>query len=479
MEKQACWERIGRARGMRSACLFFFIGIFIFCGLPAHASEHGAMDVNDNRLQSLKIDGYFDPARNFLDATVRLSFAQPAGELCLWLAPELELSSVRSGSHPVLKFKRDSGQFVVQNQVEEDLELRYSGRLVLNQDPFVSSCRQNAAQPQPDIDDYRFLSYIKDFYPHPQFDFTSMNITFSVPSGWNCLGSGHLLSVQPGPDVSTFIFDNSEAKGMALVCGHFTQLDLVDGVIPLRLYGGPGFKYKRYFSGPEIIRVLSFFHECFGPLNIRELHVLFKRGSNYGGLSYNGLLVLSVDESLNRMMAKERKEIESGSPIAMIDSKTDLLTHEMAHQWWGGLMSWKTTADNWITEGLATYSTLLCVRKWEGEKAYRKVLKQLRARVKKYAGLGTPAEGFQLKLLNRDIKVYQTLVYIKPVLMFAELADKMGEAELCRRLRSVLQERRCTNVNTQEFLSLLSAGDEAVRARLAEWICSKGLPADS
>ena len=37
----------------------------------------------------------------------------------------------------------------------------------------------------------------------------------------------------------------------------------------------------------------------------------------------------------------------------------DVLIHELAHQWWGGVISWETYRDEWITEGGAQFSALL------------------------------------------------------------------------------------------------------------------------
>ncbi len=96
--------------------------------------------------------------------------------------------------------------------------------------------------------------------------------------------------------------------------------------------------------------------------------------------------------------------------------------------------------------------------------------------MKKFRSNGVCADGFKLKLRNRDQRVYQTLVYVKPALMLAELADTLGEAELSLRLQGILKDRRCCNVDTEEFLNLLSAGDAGLRARLAEWVRGRGLP---
>ncbi|MGD0580506.1 MAG: M1 family aminopeptidase, partial [Bryobacteraceae bacterium] len=38
------------------------------------------------------------------------------------------------------------------------------------------------------------------------------------------------------------------------------------------------------------------------------------------------------------------------------------MAHEMAHQWWGHVVSWKTYRDQWLSEGFAEYSAALYVR---------------------------------------------------------------------------------------------------------------------
>jgi hypothetical protein len=464
----------GEARAIRH--LAIFMGLIFINALFGLAVEKEFGVPAGDKLRSLSIDGYFDPEHNFLKATAKLSFTVPASERRLWLAEGLDLQSVRSGQQPVLNFKRDCGQFQVLSPGEKDLELSYSGQFSRSQNPFDPAGAQGERTAKTPVDDYRFLSYVNDFYPNPQIDFTPLNVKFSVPKGWNCLGSGKLCSMQSEPALNTFEFDNSETKGMALVCGRFDQVGLVDGVIPLKLYAGPGFQAARYFSPEDMAHVISFYRKRFGPLLIPELNVLFRRGCSFGGVSYCGLIVLNVDESWMSRPATSRAEQRNESPMSMIDAKLDLLAHEMAHQWWGGLISWKTPEDNWITEGMATYSTLLFLRDLKGEHAYRKAITRLRRWVKKYGSEGACSDGFRLKLRSRDIRVYQTLVYVKPALMLAELAGSIGEEELCRRLQGILKLHHGSNVDSEEFLRLLSAGDEDLRARLTVWIQGRGLP---
>jgi hypothetical protein len=474
MEKR---DQRERQRRMSALVIQFIVSALFLagalCGL-GNAAEP-ALRV-DSRLQSTRIDGFFDPARNFLAATARLSYDGPAGDRSFWLAKELQLNSVRGGASTLQPSARESGLFIVQCPAENELELNYSGRLTLGTDPFAAPAEAGENSGPAESDDCRFLSYIADFYPHPQFDFTPLKMNIRIPSGWNCLGSGVLSSVQAEPTANTFSFDSPEAKGQSLVCGRFRQLDLLPGAVPIRLHGWPEFDYRRFFPPADMPRLLSFYSERFGALPVPELNILFRRGNNLGGVSYSGLIVLNIDESWGFLKPRQRRNLQARSILALDEAMGDLLAHELAHQWWGGVVSWKTSADNWLTEGLATYSSLLYLRERRGEKMFRAALRRFRRTAKLYAGKGVPADGIKLKLLNREINVYQALVYVKPALMLAELADTIGEIEVCRRLRNILTTRRSCNLDTAEFLDLLSTGDPGLRARFEEWICSRGLP---
>ncbi len=471
MVEKNCW--LGQKKWRRALCPFALLvsGIVLsgMLGAAGVVSEPAA----GSRLQSMRVDGYFDPGQNFLDATARLRFSGPAGARQFWLANELQLRWVRGGRMTVEPFASETGLFVVQCPPENELEFSYSGRLASKPDPFEPSPKQGTPG---ESDDLRFLSYITDYYPHPQLDFASMEMNMRIPSGWNCLGSGTLRAVQSTGGGNTYSFANSEAKGMSLVCGRFQQLARLPGTVPIRLHGWAGFDYRRCYSDAGLARLISFYQERFGALGVPELNILFRRGQNFGGISYSGLIVLNVDDDWTRFQSRTRSNPGATSLLALDNAWNDLMAHELAHQWWGGLVSWETVSDNWITEGLATYSSLLFLKECRGEKAFARVLRRLRNDVKRYAGLGVPADGSKLKLLHRDIRIYQALVYAKPALMLAALADTIGEAELCRRLRSFLADRRGRNVGTLEFLERMSAGDDALRLRLEAWISARGLP---
>jgi aminopeptidase N len=49
--------------------------------------------------------------------------------------------------------------------------------------------------------------------------------------------------------------------------------------------------------------------------------------------------------------------------------------HEVAHQWWGHMVGWKSYRDEWLSEGFADYSAGLFVQQVTGEKKFLEFLR--------------------------------------------------------------------------------------------------------
>ncbi|HOW44890.1 MAG TPA: M1 family aminopeptidase [Candidatus Aminicenantes bacterium] len=460
-----------RERRIGQRCAGWLLATSLALALPGQSAIDRDAPTVEGRQAAVRLSGFYDPARGFLEATARLRFTGQAAERPLWLANELQLKSVSGGSMTLPPFSSDSGEFVVQCPAGGELVLDYGGRLSPGLQPLP-------AEPagKKGADDCRILSHVMDYYPHPQGDFMAMDVTIRVPGGWSCLGSGVQRSVANGPGYDEYSFSHPLCKGMTLVFGRFRPLGVLAGEIPLRLYGWKGIDFRRYYVESDMAGIAGFYRGRFGPLPVPELAILFRRGEGFRGVSYSGLLVLNVDRRCKGVDPFDRETALETSLLAMADPATDLLAHEMAHQWWGGVVSWKQGNDNWIAEGLATYSSLLYLRQRFGEKRYRAACQRLRAGLERYAGAAVPADGAKLKVQFRDPAVYQALAYVKPALMLVELAGARGEDEVCRRLRGVLEARRGRSLDGREFLDLLADGDPGMRTWMNEWIFSKTMP---
>lgn len=449
MEKERSRSR--RAIWPAILCLALAAGVSIRGEIGREAAE-----VQGNRLRKLSLAGFYDPDRGFLDATARLTFAAPAASRRLWLDEGLKLKSVRDDSGEVSGVVSEYGELVAPGSASSILEIGYSGRLKPQPDPFADP--GSPLRPGQVVDPFSILSYVRDFYPHPGLDFTEARMDMRLPAGWNCLGSGTLRAQSNENGGTIFRLDNPLAKGMALVCGRFRRIADIPAPLPVTLYGWPGLDLKRYCRNGEIGRILRFYRERLGPLDVGELNILLRRSQKPGGLSYSGLVVLGV-------VAAGRRGNRLESPLALCADGSDILAHELAHQWWGGIVSWRTAADSWITEGLATYCSLAFLR---GEMSAREHAR-LRARLARW--VANCARRCKAGKCNAaDPEIHQALAYAKPALMLSTLAEALGQEELFRRLSSILEARRGSNLGGGEFLDLLAAGNGTMRGWMASWM---------
>src|SRR5207247_4938312 len=77
---------------------------------------------------------------------------------------------------------------------------------------------------------------------------------------------------------------------------------------------------------------------------------------------------------------RERAEVSPVSKGSDLEMET-LLAHEVAHQWWGNEVGWKTYHDQWLSEGFASYAAAMFLSRREGEKKFGELLKQYRREV--------------------------------------------------------------------------------------------------
>ena len=57
------------------------------------------------------------------------------------------------------------------------------------------------------------------------------------------------------------------------------------------------------------------------------------------------------------------------------------VVHEVAHQWWGNAVTERDWDDVWLSEGFATYFTLLYTEQFDGRDAFVRGLRSSRDRI--------------------------------------------------------------------------------------------------
>lgn len=131
------------------------------------------------------------------------------------------------------------------------------------------------------------------------------------------------------------------------------------------------------------------------------------------------------------------------------------LAHEIAHQWWGDLISIDLTEDSipWLTEAFATYSDAIYTERTAGKDAF---LTQIRA-------MGNFYRENIVLLRDRPIAetlfsnpMYRSLMYEKGALVLHSLRREMGDDAFFALLRGFLEKHAGTAVTVSDFAALAS-----------------------
>lgn len=117
-------------------------------------------------------------------------------------------------------------------------------------------------------------------------------------------------------------------------------------------------------------KAIASFSEWFGPYPYGSLALTQMPGDLSQG--WPGLVFLS---SFAFLSPQEQTDLHLDPVTRTLDSQ--VLVHETAHQWWGDLVLFKSYRDQWISEGLANYSSLLMLEQ-QNPAQFRQVLEKYR-----------------------------------------------------------------------------------------------------
>ncbi len=220
-----------------------------------------------------------------------------------------------------------------------------------------------------------------------------------------------------------------------------------------------------------IADALSYYQRVFGPYPLDELTVVtVPRQYSQAML---GLITLS-----NQVL------VDWGvfGPLLRVQDRGSVVAHEVAHQWWGHLVGWRSYRDQWISEAMANYAALLWARHRGLEPAvgpvtgWQQELTATLADGRTIESLGPLVLGERL-FSSRSQDAYHGIVYRKGALVLEMLARKFGEDDFLRALEALITAASGRVISTGEFLSLLEGITTADLDGFArQFIFGTGLP---
>jgi aminopeptidase N len=127
-----------------------------------------------------------------------------------------------------------------------------------------------------------------------------------------------------------------------------------------------------------------------------------------------------------------------------------VVAHEMAHAWWGNLVTCATWRDFWLNEGIATFMDAAWREHRSGEAAYRQALEVARRRVARARAMGYD-KPLAWPGKYPSLGVRRAVQYSKGALFLAELRRTIGEAAFWNGLRRFTRRNAGGIVTSRDF----------------------------
>jgi len=141
--------------------------------------------------------------------------------------------------------------------------------------------------------------------------------------------------------------------------------------------------------------------------------------------------------------------------------------HELAHQWFGDLVTAKSGKDHWLQEGFATYYALLAEQEIFGDDHFNQEMYTIAEQLQRAAKTDT------IPILNEkasSLSFYQKGAWALHVLREGVGADKFRTA-----IKNYLQKYSFTNVDTDNFLGEINkVSDYDTKTFKKRWLESSG-----
>jgi aminopeptidase N len=269
-------------------------------------------------------------------------------------------------------------------------------------------------------------------------DKATLDLTVSLPVGLRAVGSGVLVSEQPAGDgtvahrwrqarpVSTYLY--------GFAAGRFTGVEAKHGETTLRYVGdvSPRDELSRIFNAtPDM---LEFFAS--------------RAGVAYPDDAYAQVLVAATvgQEASGFSMLSEAY----GRAVLSDPAGISLLAHELAHQWWGNLVTCQDWTHFWLNEGFATFMAAAYDEHRYGLEAYRRDIERARLRYEEVR----QKDGERPLVFsdwNRPTANDRTVVYQKGAYVLHLLREQLGDDAFWVGIRRYTAAYAGRSVTTDDF----------------------------
>lgn len=272
------------------------------------------------------------------------------------------------------------------------------------------------------------------------------------------------VKFNPSPLMSTYL--------LAFVVGELNCIESNSFRVPVRVYAPPGQNIEHgRFSLDLAARTLAFYEKVFGidfPLPKMDQVAIpdFAAGAmeNWGLVTYR-VVDLLLDEKVSGAATKERV--------------AEVVQHELAHQWFGNLVTMDWWDGLWLNEGFATWASWYSCNKfypeWKVWESY--VTDNLQSALSLDSLRSSHPIEVPVKKADEINQIFDAISYSKGSCVLRMISTYLGEETFLEGVRQYLKKHAYGNTQTGDLWAALSAASgKPVEEVMTIWTKNVGYP---
>jgi len=427
-------------------------------------------------LRHIRLELQLDPRLRMVTGTATLRLAplhDGLDTVTLDLASNLEVGSVRGGGRAALRFDREGDHIHVRLPRparagrELELQVAYAGEprrglYFVGPDAAYPKRRREIWSQGQDEDSKHWFPC----FDHPHQKATS-EVIATVPLPYRTVSNGRLVGVQKGRGKRTYHWHEEiphPAYLVSVVVGEYEEVRGEAGGVPLYYYVHPGDAgaVQRTFGNTPAM--LDFFSAAIGYPYPYEKYAQ----TVVGDFIFGGMENVSATTLTDAVLLDER---------AALDFRSDaLIAHELAHQWWGNLLTCKEWSHAWLNEGFATYFEALFTEHHRGRDEFRWEMQEF---AREY--FQEDRDKYRRPIVERryakPIEIFDRHLYEKGALVLHMLRHELGDDGFWKSLRHYVRKHQFQNVETTDLkVAIEEATGRHLDAFFDQWVYGTGFP---
>ncbi len=282
----------------------------------------------------------------------------------------------------------------------------------------------------------------RHWYPcfdSPNEKFTS-EITCRVPDGMTVISNGKLISQdKDAAGLTAFHWSQEQPHAnylISLIAGYFKKLEGQHNKVPLSFLTPPSEFAEATNSFRETEEIMSFFE--------KEIGVPFP-WAKYSQTCVNDFVAGGMENTSATTLTDGTLFTDATENIRNSQS---LVSHEMAHQWFGDFVTCKDWSHIWLNEGFATYYQVL-YHGWKN--GHDALLYELYGNARKVTSVANDVNSIVRRNFNDPFEMFGYLAYPKGGWVLHMLRSQLGEELYRQCIQTYLERHKFGNVTTEDL----------------------------